>query len=254
MLITTGPTAAQPAGRTTAVDRLRALEVECGRVYGHERALAAQWAIENEVPLREVLADGRITEIVSVTGSCPSVLTTDNAAASDSISADEVYSGGSAGLNLNGAGVVLYEWDGGGVRASHVELIGAVTWADVSFTTDSSHSTHVAGTMVGLGASASARGMAFAATVQAYDWGNDTAEMAAAAAAGARISNHSYGWIRGWYHNGLDWYWYGVPSLSETEDAYFGFYDSSAATWDQVAYDAPFYLIYKSAAPATRRA
>ncbi len=198
VLITIGPATAQPARRTTAVDRLRTLEVECDRAFAHERALAVQWALENDVPLREVLPDGRITEIVSVTGNCPSVLTTFNATAADSISADEVYSGGSAGLALNGAGVVLHEWDGGGVRTSHVELIGAVTWADDTFTGDSSHSTHVAGTMVGLGVSASARGMAFAATVDAYDWGSDTAEMAAAAAAGARISNHSYGWIRGW--------------------------------------------------------
>ncbi len=134
------------------------------------------------------------------------------------------------------------------MRTSHAELIGGVTWADDTFTGYSDHSTHVAGTMVGLGVSASARGMAFAATVDAYDWGNDTSEMAAAAAGGARISNHSYGYIRGWYlYNFTTWYWYGVPSLSETEDVYFGFYDSSAQTWDQVAYNAPYYLIYKSA-------
>ena len=142
---------------------------------------------------------------------------------------------------------MLHEWDGGDVRTSHLELIGGVTWADDTFTTLSDHSTHVAGTMVGLGAAASARGMAFGATLQAYDWGNDTSEMAAAAAAGARISNHSYGYIRGWYFNGLDWYWYGVPSLSETEDVFFGLYDGSAQSWDQVAYNAPYYLIYKSA-------
>ena len=90
VLITTGPTAAQPAGRTTAVDRLRTLEAECDRAFSHERALAVQWALDNDVPMREVLADGRITEIVSVTGNCPSVLTTFNTTAADSISADEV--------------------------------------------------------------------------------------------------------------------------------------------------------------------
>ncbi len=239
--------AAQPAGRATAVDRLLAIETACGQAFDHERAIAAQWALDNEVPLREVLPDGRITEIISVSGSSPAVKTTLNASAAASVSADVVWPGGTAGLSLNGSGVVLHEWDGGLVRTSHVELIGAVTWADVNTPSLSNHSTHVAGTMIGLGASASARGMAFAASLQAYDWGNDDAEMAAAAAAGARISNHSYGWIRGWYYNGFEWFWYGVPSISETEDVFFGFYDSSAQTWDQIAYDAPFYLICKSA-------
>ncbi|MEE8458901.1 MAG: hypothetical protein V3S08_03455, partial [Phycisphaerales bacterium] len=63
VLVTIGPATAQPATRTTAVDRLRALEVECDRAFGHEHALAAQWALDNEVPLREVMPDGRITEI-----------------------------------------------------------------------------------------------------------------------------------------------------------------------------------------------
>ena len=39
VLITIGPATAQPAGRTTAVDHLRSLEVECGRAFGHESAL-----------------------------------------------------------------------------------------------------------------------------------------------------------------------------------------------------------------------
>ena len=81
VLITIGPATAQPAGRTTAVDHLRSLEVECGRAFGHERALPARWALQNEVPLHEVFPDGRITETVSVTGRCPWVLSTLNATA-----------------------------------------------------------------------------------------------------------------------------------------------------------------------------
>ncbi len=246
-LLTIGPVAAQPAARTTAVERLRQLEQECSRAFVHEKALAAQWALENGVPLREVLPDGRITELVSVSGGCPAVKTTLNLVAADSVSADELWPGGASGLDLNGSGVVLYEWDGGEVRSSHVELVGAVTWADDTTPGLSDHSTHVAGTMVAIGADPSARGLAFAASVQAYDWSNDDAEMAAAAAAGARISNHSYGWIRGWYFNGFDWFWYGIPAISQTEDAYFGFYDGSTRAWDQIAYNAPYYLVCKSA-------
>ena len=246
-LLTIGPVAAQPARRATAFDRLAQLEREFTQTFLHEQAVAAQWALDNDVPLREVFSDGRITELVSVSGDGPAVKTTFNEVAAQSVSADALWPGGSAGLNLNGSGVVLYEWDGGEVRGSHVELFGAVTWADDTSPGLSNHSTHVAGTMVAIGAYPSSRGMAFAASVQAYDWLNDTAEMAAAGAAGALISNHSYGWIRGWYFDGLYWRWYGTPSISETEDWHFGFYDSSAQAWDQVAYNAPYYLICKSA-------
>lgn len=108
------------------------------------------------------------------------------------------------------------------------------------------HSTHVAGTMVAAGATASAKGMSFQGTLAAYDWDNDDSEMASAAASGMKISNHSYGYITGWYWNG-DWYWWGDISISTTEDYGFGFYGSTAQAWDQIAYNAPYYTIVKSA-------
>jgi len=48
---------------------------------------------------------------------------------------------------------------------------------------------------------------------------------------------------RGWYLDGKVWYWYGTPTVSETEDVYFGFYDISAQATDQAAYDTPFDLV-----------
>ena len=47
---------------------------------------------------------------------------------------------------------------------------------------------------------------------------------------------------RGWHIVGKSWYWYGMPAVSETQDAYFGFYDGSAQALDQAANDAPFDL------------
>ena len=47
---------------------------------------------------------------------------------------------------------------------------------------------------------------------------------------------------RGWHRKGKHWYWYGAPAVSETQDVYFGFYDSSVQATDQAAYDAPFVL------------
>jgi PKD repeat protein len=71
--------------------------------------------------------------------------------------------------------------------------------------------------------------------------------MATAAAAGALVSNHSYGYANGWGWTGSAWAWYGTTSISTVEDYSFGFYDTQAKDWDQIASDAPGYLIVKSA-------
>ncbi|MGB1216495.1 MAG: S8 family serine peptidase [Saprospiraceae bacterium] len=61
------------------------------------------------------------------------------------------------------------------------------------------------------------------------------------------VSNHSYGTICGWYNDGTDWKWYGEPSLSEIEDPSFGWYNTNARDWDNLAVNTPYYLIFKSA-------
>ncbi len=85
--------------------------------------------------------------------------------------------------------------------------------------------------------------MAPAADLKSYDWNNDVSEMASEAAAGTLISNHSYGWLRGW--EGTTWW--GDTAVSKIEDYRFGYYDYSAKAWDEVAFNAPYYLIVKSA-------
>jgi len=103
--------------------------------------------------------------------------------------------------------------------------------------------------MIASGASAPAKGMSHAAQgMTSYEWTNDDAEMAAAAAAGMFTSNHSYGTIVGWNFDtgsGL-WAWYGDIDVSITEDPTFGAYDQAAADWDAIAFAAPQYLIVKS--------
>ena len=107
----------------------------------------------------------------------------------------------------------------------------------------------MAGTLVAAGVNSGAKGMAPAAPLRAWDWNNDDSEMAAAAAAGLLVSNHSYGVATGWQYNSSDgnWYWYGNPGISPVEDADFGYYNDSAADWDQIARNAPGYLVFKSA-------
>jgi hypothetical protein len=172
----------------------------------------------------------------------------ENIDAAATVSTDEVWPGGSGGFSLTGSGTALGElgiWDGGGVRTTHQEFGGRVSQMDSPGGT-SYHATHVAGTMIGAGADPPAKGMSYQGTLAAYDWDSDNSEMASAAAAGLNVSNHSYGYVTGWYYSG-DWYWFGDIEVSTTEDYGFGFYSGEAQTWDQIAYDAPYYTIVKSA-------
>ncbi|MFO7654948.1 MAG: S8 family serine peptidase [Candidatus Krumholzibacteriia bacterium] len=174
-----------------------------------------------------------------------------NLDAAVSIGTDLVWPGGAAGYALSGSGTAAGElgvWDAGGVRDTHQELTGRVNQVDSPGSLHF-HATHVAGTMVAGGVDPAAQGMSFQANLDAYDWDSDNAEMAAAAAGGLQVSNHSYGQITGWNFNTNDnnWYWYGDLGISTTEDHAFGWYNDQAAAWDQIAVDAPFYLIVKSA-------
>ena len=61
--------------------------------------------------------------------------------------------------------------------------------------------------------------MAYEADLDAYDWNFDSAEMAAAAADGLLVSNHSYGIAAGWLYIGDvppdTWWWIGGPEDSD---------------------------------------
>jgi hypothetical protein len=174
----------------------------------------------------------------------PVVYATDNSDAAETVSTDQVW-GGTA-YDLTGTGVTIGEWDGGGVRLSHQEYAGRANQID-SPSSLSDHATHVAGTMIASGMNASAQGMASAATIDAYSFFNDEAEMTSFAANGGILSNHSYGTVTGWRFDSPDWYWYGDTTISGTEDWSFGFYTNAAREWDLIANNAPNYLIVKSA-------
>lgn len=102
-------------------------------------------------------------------------------------------------FQLDGQGMKVHEWDGGGVLTTHQEFGNRVVQKD-SPSQLSNHATHVAGTMVAEGINPNVKGMAPKATLDAYDWDNDASEMTDAAANGAIVSNHSYG-----YPGGFEW-------------------------------------------------
>ena len=221
------------------------------------------------LPLR-VDRGSKVSEFLTMRdgGLPPLFYETNNLGAAQTSRTDRLWSGGSLGLNLNGQRLTLcclngpngaqpffYStklgiWDGGAVRGTHQELTGRVTQMDGN-TTNSNHATHVAGTMIASGEQPSARGMAWSASLDAYDWSNDQGEMATAAAQGLLVSNHSYGLITGWqwgdYDNlGTDrWFWWGGENDTVCVD--FGLYSQQARDWDLIANNAPNYLIVKAA-------
>ncbi len=192
---------------------------------------------------------GGVIEVQKLVNGIPQYYKTDNVDAAKTTRTDKLYS---APFNETGSGYSkLGEWDGGGILLTHQEFNGRVTQEDSPSGT-SEHSTHVAGTMIAAGVDANAKGMAYEGNLKAWDWNDDEAEMATAAANGLEISNHSYGYVRGWRpatlgDEGPGNYWYGDKDISTSEDYGFGFYDAATKDIDQVAYDAPYYLIVKSA-------
>ena len=195
--------------------------------------------IDNEEVLMELMYIDELGQ--------PQYYVTHNVNAAASISTDKVNTGGGYGYSLDGTGMTVHEWDGGGVLTTHQEYSGRVVQVDGTTSTHY-HSTHVAGTLIASGLTANAKGMAPAASLRAFDWTSDESEMANEAANyNALVSNHSYGMGRGWEYNGSSWVWYGNTSISTLEDYLFGFYDAQAQDWDNIAYNAPYYLIVRSA-------
>ena len=232
---------------------LQALSKNLQKRDENDRRQVQEFARRVGIPIRRELPNGRVLELQRIApGIGPIFYITNNTDAADTVSTDEVRPGGSAGLNLDGSGMTVAEWDGGAVYEDHWDFIGRLTQVDGAMEV-SNHSTHVAGTLIGSGAGllAESRGMAYAAHLDAYDWNSDTAEMAAAASAGLLVSNHSYGIAAGWlYMAGPEpdtWWWIGGAEPSDVEDPYFGYYDSETQLWDQIAFNAPYYLIVKAA-------
>ncbi len=214
---------------------------------------AKEIASQRGWPIRETLPDGGVMELQAIYNGLPYYYKTCNLTAAQSVSTDECWPGGGSGFGLTGAGITLGIWDGGAVRTTHQEFGGRAVQRDGASEL-SGHATHVSGTLIAAGVNAPAKGMSFQASLNCYDWNNDVYEMRQEAAAGLRVSNHSYGPISGWEvgpdcHDGSGsrWWWFGDISVSEEEDYLFGFYYYDAQEFDQVAYDYPHYLFCGSA-------
>ncbi|MCX7800359.1 MAG: S8 family serine peptidase [Fimbriimonadales bacterium] len=214
------------AQTATNVRELLRLADAYGRKAKAEKREAERRAKLAGLPMRTVDPQTKqVAELMRFLGNTPIYYRTLNLEAAKSVGTDRVWPGGDLGLELSGVGVVLGVWDGGQARRTHQELAGRVTSPDGGSAID--HATHVAGTMIAAGVVPQAKGMSFQADLRSYDWNLDTMEMASEAANGLLLSNHSYG---SW---GPDW-------------AY-GAYLSPSDEFDNIAYNAPFYLIVQAA-------
>lgn len=155
-----------------------------------------------------------------------------------------LYTGGGLNLSLSGATMNAGMWDFGLINSSHRELRGRIRQSQGSGLNE--HFTHCAGIVMASGVNPLAKGMAYNATLTAYDADNDAAEMLTWGTNGGAISNHSYGYVCGWNLNNNGWYWYGDISISNREDYRFGLYTSDTQSWDNIAFLNPNYIIVKS--------
>lgn len=135
--------------------------------------------------------------------------------------------------DLLGNGVMIGGWESGAPQFDHPELIGHITLAQGSASSD--HATHVTGTLIGSGKNnAQARGMAPGAQYVGYDFfGDIPAELTQAMVSyGVHLSNHSWGYMAGWTEDyyGSGWTWFGNPN--EERDSDFGRYSSLTQQWD----------------------
>jgi len=201
-----------------------------------EKEKAVAVALLKNWPILTTKEDGSISELIKLSPEgLPIYYVTQNVAAARTTRANHLNTGGSLGLNLNGQGMTVRVWDGGNVRTSHNAFGGRVTVIDdPSSTATILHATHVTGTMVAGPTPALVKGMAYQATARTFNWTADESEVISEIQDGMLISNHSYG----------------VPITNNGTTLpgwLIGSYSYDAFVWDEIAYNAPYYLAVMSA-------
>ncbi len=179
----------------------------------------------------------------------PVYIITHNLAAAATMGVNELRSGGSLGTNLTGQNMSIGIWEVFGVLQDHVEFENRLRTEDAASEIDN-HATHVTGTVIAAGINPSAQGMAYQGRGLLFTASNDVSEMTSRAKpdqTSLLLSNHSYGVSTGWAFRNGNWVWNGNSNISDQEDYRFGFYDNKARSVDQLAFNAPYYLIVKSA-------
>jgi hypothetical protein len=191
--------------------------------FQNQKRLIEEYIIKNN------LTDNQKYSLQRIIDGVPYFYTTDNSGSSATLRANSIYPGGTLGLNVTGQGITAGVWDGGKVRNTHVEFAGRITLNDGASTL-SGHATHVTGTIMAQGVSATRKGIAYGASVRTHDWSTDIGEIIDFANAGFLVSNHSYG---------------NITSNFPIEQ--FGMYNLQSIEVDEVMNIFPYYQYIKSA-------
>ncbi|MEX0746543.1 MAG: S8 family serine peptidase, partial [Rhodothermales bacterium] len=236
---------AKPSAAQVRPDEISRVRREVRRTEETSTNDAREWALARRIPSRIVQRNGKVVELVGMSGRRPIYLTQTNELAAAVTGTRYMHPGGRLGLDLTGAGLEIGIWDGGRARTDHLELEGRVVNPDHAAVDD--HATHVAGTLAATGIESKARGMAYESSIRSYSWVNDATEMTNETDRGLLVSNHSYTVVAGWYYGDIEddgdkWYWLGDPTIDAREDYIFGWYDLGAVQFDRVAYTGPYFL------------
>ena len=211
---------------TTNSAYLKNLSLELDKIYQDYKQSVETYAFERDILLREVLDNGTTISLIRIMPSgIPEYYKTDNLKAGENVGTTKLRPNSALSLNLTGKDMLIGVWDSGSTNVEHQEFGDRVEIKDnIPF---DDHGTHVAGTIAATGVNPEAKGMAYEANIFAYEFNNDNSEMAAEAAEGLLISNHSYGLRTGWdvSKGGTGWQWFGDPAVSNLEDYLFGYYD-----------------------------
>ncbi|MFC5047068.1 GEVED domain-containing protein [Aquimarina hainanensis] len=218
--------------------KLNQLQSELASKAALQKKEAVAAAKRNGWQVKIANTDGSFSELQRLAkDGAPIYYTTFNVDAAKSTRTNHLNSGGSLGLNLDGQSMTAHVWDGGATRPSHQEFDGAggnnrviINDGVTILNGNSFHAQHVTGTIVASGVRANAKGMAPQAKAKTHDWENDSSEATTAAANGMILSNHSYGF-----------------RADRIPDQYFGAYIEEARIWDEIMYNAPFYLMVVAA-------
>ncbi|QLE01230.1 S8 family serine peptidase [Galbibacter sp. BG1] len=190
----------------------------------HQLALTKGWEVSKK------LSNGGYMELEKIgPDGAPIYFTTFNDNVVYTSRSNSLYRTGDLHLDVDGLGMYVGVWDSGNALMTHQEFTGRIKSGDNSKRT-SGHATHVLGTIMAAGVDQKAKGVAYNAEGVTFDWSNDEAEVAEAAANGMLLSNHSYG-----------------ISGRTIPDWYFGAYIYQAQEWDEIMYNAPYYLMVTAA-------
>ncbi|WP_224484252.1 S8 family serine peptidase [Robertkochia aurantiaca] len=210
--------------------KLKALSKKLHETAIFEKEKARILALKHGWKLKKELKDGGMVELQRIgPDGAPLYYTTYNDVVVQTSRSNFLYDDIFLDMQIDGIGMQVGVWDSGKALEDHQEFDGRVTSAD-NASRISGHATHVMGTLLASGVDQKARGVAFNASGLTYDWTRDEGEVTDAASEGMLVSNHSYG-----------------LSARTIPDWYFGAYIYQAQDWDEIMYNAPYYLMVTAA-------